>query len=162
MVREKSGRNIKWSDRNEPGEHVLRDEQRRGEHRPEAELRPRLQVRLPAELVAIKRRSFFQDEGFLCLSRACLGKIISFLNIIWTRGWKKQNGMKRKTVSFFLSYLLVVIDAAPSEKTVVVHKAVATMLACYIKQSRLITKTVFFECVPYVCPEPVLVKRWYF
>eukprot|EP01046_Picozoa_sp_COSAG06_P046373 COSAG06_NODE_6561_length_2881_cov_2.663911_1_plen_101_part_00 len=80
----------------------------------------------------------------------------------WMEKAKRNEKKDRFFLSFFLSYLLVVIDAAPSEKTVVVHKAVATMLACYIKQSRLITKTVFFECVPYVCPEPVLVKRWYF
>ena len=75
---------------------------------------------------------------------------------------KIKKKTEKKDRVFFLSYLLVVIDSTPPEKTVVVHEAVATMLACYIKQSRLITKTFFFECVPYVCPEPVLVKRWYF
>ena len=83
--------------------------------------------------LALRNTHFFLSFS-LCLSRACLGKKMNF-SIEWR---KKGRRFSHHVPHRHLEHR---------------HAAIGTGGAC--KK----THHLFFECFPYVCPEPVLIKR---
>jgi hypothetical protein len=87
----------------------------------------------------------------LCLSRACLGKKISFSKTIalQKKRFSRTNG--RVATDSGRREIRHVVNVEVVER--VDALAAARCHPCEKRHS-------FFECCPYVCPEPVLVK-WY-
>jgi hypothetical protein len=107
--------------------------------------------RSESELKACKRKtvrlSSFLSALFLCLSRACLGKLVMFI---------PKSGRNEKRPRCFPPTCCV--DAPPTVEPVSTASNGSAgpddAPTCKCKK----TQPLCFECFPYVCPEPVLVK----